>query len=143
MNMVNKIHILYADDDETIRRIIGGELARHGFEVIYASDGNEAREMARRLRPELILLDYRIPIFDGLKVTTYIKQEEQTKGIPVIMFTNEDVSIEAQKIWKEMGVDAYIHKSADFQELYDLIAKVLKAYGRELPPVQQPGGKKA
>lgn len=58
------------------------------------------------------------------------------------MLTNEDVSIEAQKLWKEMGVDAYTHKSADFQELYDLIAKVLKVYGREILAVQQPGGKK-
>lgn len=141
--MPNKIHILYADDDEIIRRVIGGELARHGFEVLYASDGNEAREMARRLKPELVLLDYRIPIFDGLKVTNYLKHEPPTKDIPVIMFTNEDVSIEAQKLWKEMGVDSYIHKSADFSELYELIGKILKAYGRDLPPVQKPGDKKA
>ena len=139
--MTGKIHILYADDDEIIRRIIGGELAKCGFEIIYATDGNEAREMARRLRPDLVLLDYRIPVFDGLKVATYLKNEDPTKDIPVIILTNEDVSLEAQKIWKEMGVDAYIHKSADFSELYLLIGKVLKAYGQKLPVVKQPGSR--
>lgn len=138
--MPEKIHILYADDDDIMRRIVGGELAKCGFEIMYASDGNEAREMARRLQPQLMLVDYRLPIFDGLKVTTYIKREPQTKGIPVIILSNEDVSIEAQKLWKEMGVDAYMHKSADFQELYDLIGKVLKAYGHDLPQIQKPTG---
>src|SRR3989344_3671321 len=140
--MVEKVHILYADDDQIMRRIIGGELARHGLEVIYASDGNEAREMARRLMPELVMLDYRMPIFDGLKVTSYLKREAPTKNLPIILLTNEDVSIEAQKFWKELGLDAYIHKSADFQELYDLIGQVLKAYGKKLPPVQEHGGAK-
>ena|SRR3989344_5132616 len=140
--MSDKIHILYADDDETIRRVIGGELAVHGFEVIYATDGNEAREMARRLQPELVLLDYRMPTFDGLKVTSLLKNEEQTKNIPVILLTNEDISLESQKYWKELGLDAYIHKSADPKELYELIGKVLKAYGHELPTTQKPGGKK-
>src|SRR3989344_939843 len=141
--MVEKIHILYADDDDMMRRIIGGELARHGFEVEYARDGNEAREMARRLMPELVMLDYRMPIFDGLKVATYLKREQPTKNLPVILLTNEDVSIEAQKMWKELGLDAYIHKSADFKELYELIGKVLKTYGKDLPPVQEPGGAKS
>ncbi len=137
--MTEKIHILYADDDDMMRRIIGGELSKHGFEVIYASDGNEAREMARRLKPEFVMLDYRMPIFDGFKVATYLKREEPTKNIPVILLTNEDVSIEAQKMWKEIGLDGYIHKSADFKELYELIAKVFKAYGRSIPPLQKPG----
>ena len=136
--MAEKIHILYADDDEMIRRVIGGELARHGFEVIYAQDGNEAREMARRLKPELILLDYHMPVFDGMKVVEYLKHEEPTKHIPVILLTNEDVSIEAQKYWKDTGLDAYIHKSVAFEELYALISKVLKAYGKEVPPLQDP-----
>ena len=140
--MVEKVHILYADDDQIMRRIIGGELARHGFGVIYASDGNEAREMARRLMPELVMLDYRMPIFDGLKVTSYLKSEEPTKNLPVILLTNEDVSIEAQKFWKELGLDAYIHKSASFEELYGLVCRVLKSYGCEAPPIQEPGGKK-
>ena len=99
--------------------------------------------MARRLKPELALLDYRMPLFDGLKVATYLKREEPTKNMPVILLTNEDVSIEAQKFWKEIGLDAYIHKSVDFKELYELIGKVLKTYGKDLPPVQEPGGAKS
>ena len=141
--MADKLHVLYADDNPIIRRIIGGQLAKHGFEVFYATEGNEAREMARRLKPELALLDYRMPLFDGLKVATYLKREEPTKNMPVILLTNEDVSIEAQKFWKEIGLDAYIHKSVDFKELYELIGKVLKTYGKDLPPVQEPGGAKS
>ena len=133
--MAEKIHILYADDDEMIRKVIGGQLAKRGFEVIYATDGNEAREMARRLMPDLVILDNQMPIFNGLKVATFLKAEEPTKKIPVILFSNADISIEAQKFWKEIGLDGYIHKSATFEEVYKLIVSVLKKYGHDILPI--------
>ena len=140
--LTKKIHILYADDDKLMRQIVGGQLAKKGFEVLYATDGNEARDMARRLQPELILLDYRMPIFDGLTTAKYLKSEEVTKHIPVILFTNEDLSVEGQKMWSEQGLDGYVHKSADPQDFYQKITEVLVKYGHAIPEPQMPGGPK-
>jgi CheY-like chemotaxis protein len=142
MVKLEKIHILIADDDPAMRRIMGGRLVRRGFEVFYATDGNEAREMARRMQPDLILLDYRMPVMDGFKVASYLKKEDLTKNIPLILLTNEDLPVEAVKYFKDLGVDEYIHKSADFEEFIDLLKKVMKAHGRNidalvLPPKSQ------
>ena len=138
--MPKKIHILYADDDAMMRQIVGGKLAKNGFEVIYASDGNEARDMIRRLQPELALLDYRMPIFDGLTLARYLKTDELTKHIPLILLTNEDISVEGQKMWQELGLDGYVHKSSDFSVFYQKIVEVLTKSGYEIPSPQIPGG---
>ncbi|MCL5435957.1 MAG: response regulator [Patescibacteria group bacterium] len=136
--MPEKIHILIADDDPAMRRIMGGRLVRRGFEIFYAADGNEAREMARRMQPDLILLDYRMPVMDGFKVASYLKKEELTKIIPLILLTNEDLPVEAVKYFKDLGVDEYIHKSADFEEFVELIKKVMKAHGRDIDALVLP-----
>lgn len=141
--MSNKVHVLYADDDEMIRQVIGGQLAKRGYEVIYATDGNQARDMARRLQPQLILLDYRMPIFDGLKTAKYLKSEDLTKKIPVILLTNEDLSVEGKKMWSDGGFDECIHKSADMDIFFDKVQGVLEKYKIEIPTPQTPGGEKA
>ncbi len=140
--MSKKIHILYADDDEMMRQIVGGKLSQRGFEMMYATDGNEARDMARRFLPELILLDYRMPVFDGLTTAKYLKSEEPTKKIPVILLTNEDISVEGQKMWHEHGLDGYIHKSEGIEGFYTKIVEVLTKYGLEIPEPQKPGSAK-
>lgn len=97
-----------------------------GFEVIYAKDGNEGREMARRFQPDLITLDFNLPIMDGITVVSYIKQEEQTKNIPIVFFTNADLSIEAEKNMRELGIADYMQKGVDTHEF---IARIKKACG--------------
>ncbi len=137
-----KVHVLLADDDQLMREIVGGKLSKSGFEIIYATDGNEARDMARRLLPQLILLDYRMPIFDGLTTAKYLKSEAVTKDIPVILLTNEDLSVEGQKMWSEHGLDGYIHKSWDYPDVLAKIHEVLTKYKIEIPEPQKPGGPK-
>ncbi|MEI6280618.1 MAG: response regulator [bacterium] len=123
-NMQNekKINILMVDDDPLLRRLFGGRLVNLGYEVIYASDGNEGRETARRLHPDLILMDQKMPVMDGLDAASRMKTESQTKDIPIILFTNEDFSIETEKIIKDLNIDACVHKSSDFS----VLAKVIK-----------------
>jgi len=68
-----KIHILIIDDDETMRRFFGSLLGNAGYEVIYAENGDKGREIARRLHPDLILLDINMPGTDGYKTANSIK----------------------------------------------------------------------
>lgn len=121
-----KIHILMVDDDPMIRRLIGGRLIKIGYNVLYASDGNEGREAARRLQPDLVLMDQQMPVMDGMEASSRMKKEIQTKDIPIILFSNEDFSLESEKTIKELGVNAYIHKSADFSVLEKAIKDVLE-----------------
>ncbi len=125
--MEKKKHILLVDDDELARQLFGFKLAGAGFEVLYAEDGNIGREMARRFQPDLILMDIEMPVMDGLKACSMIKNESQTSNIPVIFLTNTDMSIEAQKAVKELGAEEYIPKAADPEKLISTIKKVLLA----------------
>lgn len=123
--MSTKKHILIIDDDALVRRLFGGKLAASGFEVIYASEGDEGREIARRLAPDLILLDIRMPGTDGYTIARRLREEPKTSKIPIVFLTNEDISPEAEKNMKELWVVDYIHKSI---EPKDLVARVKKIF---------------
>jgi CheY-like chemotaxis protein len=120
-------HVLIADDDPTTRKLFGSLLARAGFEVIYAKDGNDARETVRRFPPDLILLDLNMPIMDGWEVATRLKTEPNSvsTNIPIAFLTNEDLSLEAQKIAKELGVVDYIQKGVSNEEFIERVKKIL------------------
>lgn len=126
--MDKKIHLLLIDDDEIMLQLFGGQLVRKGFEVIYAHDGAEGWELARRIKPEIILCDYRMPSMDGLETASHIKGEDDTKHIPLIMLTSEDFSPEAQKMLKDIGVDDYLHKGLAFKDILARVKVVLAKY---------------
>ncbi len=124
---IKKINILLVDEDPDIRRMTGGLLAKNGFEVMYASNGNEGRETARRMQPDLILMDYIMPIMDGVEAISRLKSDDITKNIPIILLTNIDLSIEAETGMKEIGMDDYISKSVEFDVLLEHIQRLLKS----------------
>ena len=124
--MERKPHVLIIDDDFDISRLFGGKLAREGFDIMYAPEGNEGRELARRFQPDLILLDFRLPGDDGLAVAQRLKEEQLTKHIPIILLTNEDLTGEAEKAVKELWISEYIHKSIPIDELAPRLKKILK-----------------
>lgn len=131
--MDKPLHVLLVDDDPDILRIVASKLSHAGYEVLSAHDGAEGRETARRLQPDLILLDIHMPILDGYKTLENMKRDKETRAIPVIFLTNEDLSIEAQKIWKEIGVEDYIPKSAETEVMLSTIARVMKLHGHTIP----------
>ena len=108
-----KKHVLFADDDEATRRLFGAKLAGAGFEVLYAKDGNEELEMAKRLQPELIVTDIDMPNTDGLQAAHRLKADPQTKHIPIIFLTNADLSVDAEKAIKELVGAEYMPKGID------------------------------
>jgi CheY-like chemotaxis protein len=132
-----KIHILMVDDDPMLRRLFGGRLVALGYDVLYASDGNEGRETARRLKPDLVLMDQRMPVMDGMEASSRMKSETETKDIPIILFTNDDFSLETEKMTLELGVNAYVHKSSDFSVLVKTIKDILEKENKSLPLPQE------
>jgi CheY-like chemotaxis protein len=119
-------HVLIIDNDETTRRLFGSLLSTAGYEVIYAKDGEIGRETARRLQPDLILMDESMPGWDGLETSNILKKEPQTTNIPIILFTNADLSIEAVKWMKEIGVMDYIQKGVSNDEFIIRINKIFE-----------------
>jgi CheY-like chemotaxis protein len=126
MNQTSK-HILVVDNDPATRKLFGALLAQAGFEVLYAQDGAEGREMARRLQPDLILLDINMPIMDGWETADRLKSGPNsiTANIPVAFLTNEDLSLEAQKNAREFGVTDYIQKGSGSEEFIRRVKKIL------------------
>lgn len=123
-----KVHILIIDDDEVMRRLFGSLLGNAGYEVLYAKDGNEGREVARRLHPDLILLDINMPGPDGYKTADSIKNEPNSPAadIPIVFLTNTDLPIEMLKWMKDFGVMDYIHKGVSNEEFIGRIKKIIE-----------------
>jgi CheY-like chemotaxis protein len=76
--------ILYVEDNEDNIYMLARRLERRGFEVIAAPDGAQGVAMALSERPDLILMDLRLPVLDGWEATRRLKAEAATRGIPVI-----------------------------------------------------------
>ena len=101
--------ILFIEDEPTLQKEIGRYLEEE-YEIISALDGEEGIEVAREKKPQLILLDLILPKKDGFEVLEEIKQDEELKDIPVIVFTNLEGSDEVQKALS-LGAESYLIKA--------------------------------
>lgn len=115
--------ILVADDEQEIRNLLDHFLKGQGYEVILASDGNEALKLASEKNPQVIILDIKMPGLDGLEVCKRLKEKEQTKLIPVIVITGfEDNKMEALNI----GADDFVNKPFDMAEISSRVKSALQ-----------------
>jgi len=124
-----KIHLLLVDDDPVMLQLFGGQFAQKGFEVLYGHDGAEGWEVARKFKPEIIMLDYRMAGMDGMETAQHLKESEETKDIPIIIFSSEDFSPDGIKALKEIGVTEYLHKGLPFPDILEAVKKALLAKG--------------
>ena len=123
---MEKKKVLTIDDDPLIQRLFGGRLAKAGFDVVYAHNGLEGREMARKYKPDLIIIDIHMPgNEDGLQTAMRLKTEDETKEIPISLLSSADLSFEAEKTASDMGIH-YIHKGIEEEEFVKNIKKWMK-----------------
>ena len=115
--------ILFIEDEAALQKTFGDILKSEGFEVISALDGETGLTLAKKENPDLVLLDLILPKIHGLDVLKEMKQNENTKNIPVIVLTNIE-SIEEIDKALELGATTYLVKS-DYS-LEDVIAKIKK-----------------
>jgi two-component system, cell cycle response regulator DivK len=79
--------ILLVEDNEMNRDMLSRRLQRRGHEVLVAGDGAEGVALARSARPDLILMDMTLPVFDGWEATRQVKADPTTQAIPIIALT--------------------------------------------------------
>jgi two-component system alkaline phosphatase synthesis response regulator PhoP len=124
--------ILVVDDEARIVKLARDYLERAGFRVLSAGDGNTGLAMARRERPDLIVLDLMLPGLDGLDVCRALRRESD---VPIIMLTAR-VEESDRLVGLELGADDYISKPFSPRELVARVRTVLRrAHGN----VHQPG----
>jgi two-component system KDP operon response regulator KdpE len=114
--------VLLADDEPGILRLLQIEMAAQGFDVIAASDGDEAVRLAAERRPDIAVLDIIMPRMNGLEA---MRRMRETHAIPVILLTARDS--EADKVrGLELGADDYLGKPFSPEELSARVRAILR-----------------
>jgi CheY-like chemotaxis protein len=126
--------ILLVDDSRFLRKAGEQALRKAGYDVISASDGDEALKIAQEQIPNLILLDMMLPKLPGLEVLRALKQNAATKDIPVIILTGLSER-NSEKLLKE-GATSYVEKSDKLLEKDGaaLIQAVTQVLGKAAAP---------
>lgn len=114
--MSKQISVLVIDDEQHIRDLFASHPALDGFVVTLASDGRKGIDLARRYKPDVILLDWMLPDMDGMEVLAELKKDPNTANAPIFMLTaKKDPSDVGKAICK--GVDGYFAKPFDIASL--------------------------
>jgi len=117
--------LLLVDDEEEVRASVGEYLASEGYEVVEAEDGEEALAKSFTEKPDLVLLDLRLPKLDGYQVCQTLKGNPITSVIPIVMLTALNAT--SQKVKGiEYGADDYIAKPFDLEELGARVRMVMR-----------------
>lgn len=122
---MSKETILIVDDEEDIIELIRYNLKSEGYAILTAMTGEQAIKIAKQSRPDLMVLDLMLPGIDGLEVTKYLKNNEQTKDIPIVMLTakGEESDIVTGL---ELGANDYMSKPFSPRELQARIRAILR-----------------
>ncbi len=120
--------ILVAEDEPDIRGLIRYSLEFAGFQVLEASNGEDALELATEHLPDLILLDVRMPRMDGYDACRELKDQDATKHIPVVFLSARGQEAEIKQGLK-LGAEEYILKPFAPDELYRRVKAILERLG--------------
>jgi CheY-like chemotaxis protein len=116
--------ILLVEDNEMNRDMLSRRLARRGYDVLVAEDGEAGIRIARASAPHLILMDVSLPDIDGLEATRRLKGDERTRGIPIIVLTAHAMAGDRQ-LALAAGSDDYDIKPVVIERLLGKIEALL------------------
>ncbi len=120
--------ILYVEDNDDNVYVVRQRLGRLGFTILVATDGEQGVAMAVSEKPDLILMDLRLPVLDGWEATRRLKAGAETKDIPVIALSAHAMSGDREKAL-EAGCEDYDIKPIDFNRLRAKIQALLAQKG--------------
>jgi two-component system, cell cycle response regulator DivK len=101
--------VLIVEDNELNMKLFRDLLEAHGYQTSGTSNGYEALDLVRKMRPDLILMDIQLPQVSGLEVTKWIKEDDELRHIPVVAITAFAMRGDEERI-RSGGCEAYISK---------------------------------
>ncbi len=116
--------VLLVDDDEAVIKTLRPILLSHGYAVLTAGSGEDGLQIAQRQKPDLIILDVILPGIKGREVCQQLKENYETKDIPIVFLTAKD-SPEDLKAEKDAGSAGHITKPVDVKTLIGTVQNVL------------------
>ena len=122
--------ILIVEDEDVSRRILTLALEGKEHELIFAGDGEDAVETARRQRPDLVVMDIMLPRVNGFEATRAIRSSPGLETVPVIALTAR-TTLYDEKQAREAGCSDYITKPFRIGDLRPRITRLLSAAGRQ------------
>jgi two-component system OmpR family response regulator len=114
--------VLIVEDDQTLLGVLRYNLAKEGYDVVTASDGAQALEVARSEKPEVIVLDIMLPKLDGFEVCRILRRE---MTVPILMLTAKTEEID-KVVGLELGADDYMTKPFSMREFLARIRAMLR-----------------
>jgi two-component system, cell cycle response regulator DivK len=120
--------VLLVEDNDMNRDMLSRRLARKGFTVLLATDGEQAVRMAASELPELVLMDMNLPLKDGWTAAREIRDDARSRTIPIIALTAHAMSDDRDRALAA-GCDDYETKPLDFARLLGKIAALLGTRG--------------
>ncbi|MCP4352263.1 MAG: response regulator [Desulfobacterales bacterium] len=120
-----KAKILVADDVDSNRDMLNELLSRVNLDVLTAENGQEAVLLAREYQPDVILMDIRMPVMDGIEATKRLKENPKTGNIPIIAVTASSTAHDRSEILAE-GLDGYVTKPVKLNTLFDELSRYLR-----------------
>lgn len=121
--------VCIVDDNDEIRDIYRTKFTMEGFQTLVAENGQQALEVIKKERPEVILLDIQMPVMDGLEVLAHLKADPALKDIPVVILSNIDSEDVFQKVSDLGSAEYYLVKSlVDPQRVVDVTIEALAAH---------------
>jgi CheY-like chemotaxis protein len=122
--------VLVVDDDDVIRQLITVNLELEGFDVVTAFDGQDALEKVKAAQPHVVTLDVMMPRVDGWEAAARLREDPETAHIKVILLSARAQEADIQR-GEKIGVDAYLTKPFDPDELIDTVRRLFEAGNSE------------
>jgi CheY-like chemotaxis protein len=124
---MDKKKILIVDDEEDILKVLGLRLSKAGYSVLKANNGKDALIMAKNEHPDLIVLDIMMPIMGGNEIAAELKEDPQTKDIPIMFLTSLFTREEERGRGHGIADNVLFAKPYNPQELLEEVKKQLAA----------------
>ena len=116
--------VLIVEDNELNMKLFRDLLEAHGYQTSGTSNGIEALDLVRKLRPDLILMDIQLPQVSGLEVTRWIKDDPELRAIPVVAVTACAMKGDEERI-REGGCEAYLSKPISVGKFIETVRRFI------------------
>ena len=113
--------IVLADDEEDILKFVRVRLAKRNYHVVVGTNGQEALELVEKHKPDLVILDVKMPLITGIEVCRRLKRDEALKTIPVILITANSLEL-TPEVFKVSLADDHLFKPFEAAALLEKVA---------------------